>query len=60
MSHLLPQTIHHTILQKISDVIQEYDLDILHMHYAVPHAVCGSKRNKCQVKRQNYDNTTWH
>jgi hypothetical protein len=25
----------------ISEVIIEYDLDILHMHYAVPHAVCG-------------------
>lgn len=30
-----------TLSTKISDVIQEYDLDILHMHYAVPHAVCG-------------------
>ena len=26
---------------KISEVIKEYDLDVLHMHYAVPHAVCG-------------------
>ena len=25
-----------TLSTKISDVIQEYDLDILHMHYAVP------------------------
>ncbi|MBX5318264.1 N-acetyl-alpha-D-glucosaminyl L-malate synthase BshA [Staphylococcus caprae] len=30
-----------TLSTKISDVIQEYDLDILHMHYAVPHAICG-------------------
>lgn len=30
-----------TLSTKISDIIQEYDLDILHMHYAVPHAVCG-------------------
>lgn len=30
-----------TLSTKISDVIKEYDLDILHMHYAVPHAVCG-------------------
>ncbi|PTI93757.1 N-acetyl-alpha-D-glucosaminyl L-malate synthase BshA [Staphylococcus simulans] len=26
---------------KIASVIREYDLDILHMHYAVPHAICG-------------------
>ncbi|AMY04762.1 N-acetyl-alpha-D-glucosaminyl L-malate synthase BshA [Staphylococcus condimenti] len=26
---------------KIASVIKEYDLDILHMHYAVPHAICG-------------------
>jgi len=30
-----------TLSTKISDVIKEYDLDVLHMHYAVPHAVCG-------------------
>lgn len=30
-----------TIASKISDVIKLYDLDIIHMHYAVPHAVCG-------------------
>ena len=30
-----------TLSTKISEVIKEYDLDILHMHYAVPHAVCG-------------------
>lgn len=30
-----------TLSIKISDVIKEYDLDVLHMHYAVPHAVCG-------------------
>ncbi|UEX89155.1 N-acetyl-alpha-D-glucosaminyl L-malate synthase BshA [Staphylococcus ratti] len=26
---------------KIANVINEYDLDILHMHYAIPHAICG-------------------
>ena len=26
---------------KIASVIKEYDLDILHIHYAVPHAICG-------------------
>nr|WP_263313263.1 N-acetyl-alpha-D-glucosaminyl L-malate synthase BshA [Mammaliicoccus sp. Marseille-Q6498] len=30
-----------TLSAKIADVINDYDLDILHMHYAVPHAVCG-------------------
>lgn len=30
-----------TLSTKIAEVIKEYDLDILHMHYAVPHAVCG-------------------
>ncbi|MFD2829337.1 N-acetyl-alpha-D-glucosaminyl L-malate synthase BshA [Corticicoccus populi] len=30
-----------TLASKISDVIKLYDLDIIHMHYAVPHAVCG-------------------
>lgn len=26
---------------KIANVINEFDLDILHMHYAIPHAICG-------------------
>lgn len=30
-----------TLASKISEVIIEYDLDVIHMHYAVPHAVCG-------------------
>lgn len=30
-----------TLSTKIAEVINEYDIDILHMHYAVPHAVCG-------------------
>ncbi|MEC5300097.1 N-acetyl-alpha-D-glucosaminyl L-malate synthase BshA [Staphylococcus shinii] len=30
-----------TLSTKIAEVINEYDLDLLHMHYAVPHAVCG-------------------
>ncbi|AKG74090.1 N-acetyl-alpha-D-glucosaminyl L-malate synthase BshA [Salinicoccus halodurans] len=30
-----------TLASKISEVITEYDLDLIHMHYAVPHAVCG-------------------
>lgn len=30
-----------TLSTKISEVIKEYDLDILHMHYVVPHAICG-------------------
>ena len=30
-----------TLSTKISEVIKEYDLDVLHMHYAVPHAVVG-------------------
>lgn len=30
-----------TISSKIAEVIKYYDLDVIHMHYAVPHAVCG-------------------
>src|SRR5699024_5877115 len=30
-----------TISSKIAEVIKYYNLDIIHMHYAVPHAVCG-------------------
>lgn len=30
-----------TLASKISEVITEYDLDLIHMHYAVPHAICG-------------------
>ena len=30
-----------TLSRKIAEVINEFDLDVLHMHYAVPHAVCG-------------------
>ncbi len=30
-----------TIASKIAEVIRYYDLDVIHMHYAVPHAVCG-------------------
>lgn len=26
---------------KIANVINEYDLDVFHMHYAIPHAICG-------------------
>ncbi|MCO4329512.1 N-acetyl-alpha-D-glucosaminyl L-malate synthase BshA [Staphylococcus hyicus] len=26
---------------KIANVINEHDLDVLHMHYAIPHAICG-------------------
>lgn len=30
-----------TLSTKIAEVIKEYGLDLLHMHYAVPHAICG-------------------
>lgn len=30
-----------TLATKIAEVINLYDLDVLHMHYAVPHAICG-------------------
>lgn len=30
-----------TLATKIAEVINTYDLDVLHMHYAVPHAICG-------------------
>lgn len=29
------------LASKIADVIKEEELDVLHMHYAIPHAVCG-------------------
>ncbi len=30
-----------TLSTKIAEVINEHHLDVLHMHYAVPHAICG-------------------
>lgn len=30
-----------TLSSKISEVIDRYELDVIHMHYAIPHAVCG-------------------
>lgn len=30
-----------TLANKIANVIDEYELDVIHMHYAVPHAICG-------------------
>lgn len=35
-----------TLANKIATVIDDYDLDIIHMHYAVPHAVCGILANQ--------------
>lgn len=30
-----------TLASKISEVILEHELEVIHMHYAVPHAICG-------------------
>ncbi|UCC43230.1 MAG: glycosyltransferase, partial [Candidatus Zixiibacteriota bacterium] len=30
-----------TLASKMADVARNYDLDILHMHYAIPHATCA-------------------
>ncbi len=43
---------------KIAEVINEYDLDLLHMHYAVPHAVCGILAKHMSNRYKNYDYTS--
>lgn len=30
-----------TLAAKMAEVVREYDLDILHVHYAIPHATCA-------------------
>lgn len=30
-----------TLASKMAEVAKRYDLDLIHVHYAVPHAVCG-------------------
>lgn len=49
-----------TLSTKIAEVIDEYDLDILHMHYAVPHAVCGILGKQMSQKQNVKIMTTLH
>ncbi|MCY1579954.1 N-acetyl-alpha-D-glucosaminyl L-malate synthase BshA [Staphylococcus pettenkoferi] len=49
-----------TLSTKIAEVIDEYDLDILHMHYAVPHAVCGILGRQMAKKKDVKIMTTLH
>ncbi|MCU5745492.1 N-acetyl-alpha-D-glucosaminyl L-malate synthase BshA [Staphylococcus sp. SQ8-PEA] len=49
-----------TLSTKIAEVIDEYDLDILHMHYAVPHAVCGILGKQMSRKQNVKIITTLH
>lgn len=49
-----------TLSTKIAEVIDEYDLDILHMHYAVPHAVCGILGRQMTKKKDVKIMTTLH
>ena len=49
-----------TLSTKIAHVIDEYDLDILHMHYAVPHAICGILARQMAVKKDVKIMTTLH
>lgn len=48
-----------TLANKIANVIDEYELDIIHMHYAVPHAICGILANQI-AKRDVKIVTTLH
>lgn len=49
-----------TLSTKIAEVIDEYDLDILHMHYAVPLAVCGILGRQMAKKKDVKIMTTLH
>lgn len=48
-----------TLANKIATVIDEFELDIIHMHYAVPHAICGILANQI-AKRDVKIVTTLH
>lgn len=49
-----------TLSSKISEVIDEFDLDVIHMHYAIPHAVCGILAREMSVKKDVGIITTLH
>ena len=42
------------------EVIDEFDLDVIHMHYAIPHAVCGILAREMSVKKDVGIITTLH
>lgn len=49
-----------TLSSKISEVIDRYDLDVIHMHYAIPHAVCGILARQMSKKKDVGIVTTLH
>lgn len=49
-----------TLSSKISEVIDEFDLDVIHMHYAIPHAVCGILAREMSKKKDVGIITTLH
>ena len=49
-----------TLSSKISEVIDRYDLDVIHMHYAIPHAVCGILAKQMSKKKDVGIVTTLH
>ena len=49
-----------TLSSKISEVIDEFDLDVIHMHYAIPHAVCGILARDMSKKKNVGIVTTLH
>lgn len=49
-----------TLSSKISEVIDRYDLDVIHMHYAIPHAVCGILARQMSQKKDVGIVTTLH
>lgn len=49
-----------TLSSKISEVIDRYELDVIHMHYAIPHAVCGILARQMSKKKDVGIVTTLH
>lgn len=49
-----------TLSSKISETIDRYDLDVIHMHYAIPHAVCGILARQMSEKKNVGIVTTLH
>ena len=49
-----------TLSTKISDVIKEYDLDVLHMHYAVPRGLWHFSKANVWQRCKDHDYTSRH
>ena len=49
-----------TLSSKISEIIDRYELDVIHMHYAIPHAVCGILARQMSKKKDVGIVTTLH